>query len=232
MKILKICLIVVLPLFIYSCEKETEGLSKVTTPCNIELLGGKTVLVEVGTQYVEYGCKAFEGETDVTSKVDISGTLDTDMLGLYTKRYKVVNSDGAITIAKRLVVVFDPASASGFYRASKDSYRISSAGTGKSSANFPGNHVILIYQEKSGAYNISDLFGGWYEVRDSDPSMACSGTIKINKDGSVSLLSSRISRFGTKFTAVEGKYDAVNKTFDIVVDWESGYLFYLILIGL
>ena len=228
MKILKYCLIIVFSLFLYTCNKETEGLSKVTTPCHVELLGGETVLVEIGTQFVEPGYEAFEGEKDVTSNVVVSGTLDINMPGLYTKRYMIENSDGAVTIAKRLVVVYDPASATGLYKVSKESHRNTNP---SSSPEYASEPVLLIYQEKSGAYNISDLFGGYYSIgRGYGPFYETSGSVKINKDGSVSLVASRTTPWGDKFSSVEGTYDAASKTFELAIDWESGYTFYLILI--
>ena len=226
MKIYKYCLIAIIPLFLYACEKETEGLSKVTNPCEIELVGDETVLVEIGTHYEELGYEAFEGGKDVSSAVVVSGTLNTNVLGRYTLRYTVSNSDNAVTVAKRTVIVFDPASPTGFYKVSKDSYR-----NAPPSSEYATEPIVLVYQEESGAYFISDLFGGYYAVgRGYGPFYATGGSVKINKENVVSLASSRTTPWGDKFSSVDGTYDAENQILNIVVDWEAGYTFYLILI--
>ena len=194
----------------------------------MELLGSETVLIQLGAQFEEPGYKAFEGDKDVTNAVVVSGTLDSNVPGLYSLRYMVENSDGAVTVAKRKVVVCDPASASGLYKVSKESHRNTNA---SSSPEYASEPVLLIYQEKSGAYNVSDLFGGYYSVgRGYGPNYETGGNIKITKDGSVALVSSRTTPWGDKFSSVEGTYDAASKTFDIAVEWETGYIFYLILI--
>jgi len=221
----KYCLIAVFSLLLYSCEKKTEGLSKVTTPCNVKLLGGETVLVEIGAEYVEPGYEAFEGNQNRTKNVKVSGTLCTDVPGLYTLRYIVDNSDGATTVVKRRVIVYDPASATGFYKVSKNSYR-----NAPPSREYASEPVILIYQEKTGLYHVSDLFGGYYEVgRGYGTDYATGGSVRINDAGEVSLVSSRTTPWGDKFTSVNGIYDAENKSFDLIVDWEAGFTFYLML---
>jgi hypothetical protein len=227
MKVFRYCLTVVFAVLLFSCDKETEGLSIVSVPCDITLSGGETVLVEMGAQYEEPGYEAVgENETDVTNAVVVSGTLNTGIIGRYTLRYTVSNADGALTVAKRTVIVFDPATPTGFYKVSADSYR-----GNPPSPEYASEPVLLIYQEESGAYFISDFFGGYYSVgRAYGPDYEAGGSVRISKAGEVSLSRSPVTMWGDRFSSVTGTYSADTQVFDIVLDWESGYTFHLILI--
>lgn len=225
MKKYKYFITVMLALSLFSCNKSTEGLSYETVPCKLELLGETTVLVQTGGQYIEAGYIAVEDTIDVTAAVTVSGTLNTSVIGRYTLRYEVKNSDGVSTIAKRTVIVFDPASPTGFYKVSAESYRNSPP-----SNEYSTEPEILIYQEESGAYFVSDLFGGYYSVgRGYGANYETGGSINI-RNGAVSLVSSRTTPWGDVFSSVSGTYDSDTQTFDIVVVWDAGYTFYLKLI--
>ncbi|MDR1675774.1 MAG: DUF5012 domain-containing protein [Tannerella sp.] len=227
MKVYRYGLIAICTVLLFSCDKETEGLSKVSVPYGITLDGGETVLVEVGSPYEEPGyAAAGENDADVTSAVVVSGTLNTDVIGRYTLRYTAANADGALTVAKRTVIVFDPATPTGFYRVSADSYRNSPP-----SSEYASEPTLLVYQEESGAYFISDFFGGYYSVgRDYGSAYEVGGSVKINKAGEVSLSRSSVTPWGDLFTSVTGTYNADTQVFDIELTWEAGYVFHLILI--
>lgn len=227
MKVYRYCLTAVMAVLLFSCDKATEGLSKVTVPYGITLEGGETVLVEVGSPYEEPGYVALgENEADVTNAVVVSGTLNTDAIGRYTLRYTVANPDGALTVAKRTVIVFDPATPTGFYRVSAESYRNSPP-----SPEYASEPILLVYQEESGAYFISDFFGGYYSVgRGYGSAYEVGGSVKINNAGEVSLSRSSLTPWGDQFTSVTGTYDADSQVFEIDLVWEAGYTFHLILI--
>ncbi|MDR2042721.1 MAG: DUF5012 domain-containing protein [Tannerella sp.] len=227
MKVYRYCLTVIFTMLLFACDKETEGLSKITVPYDITLEGGETVLVELGSPYEEPGYAASgENETDVTNTVVVSGTLNTGTIGRYTLRYTVNNPEGAITVAKRTVIVFDPATPTGFYKVSADSYR-----TSPPSSEYASEPRLLVYQEESGAYFISDFFGGYYSVgRGYGAAYETGGSVKINKAGEVSLSRSSLTPWGDQFSSVTGTYNADTQVFEIDLVWESGYTFHLILI--
>ncbi|MDR1343661.1 MAG: DUF5012 domain-containing protein [Prevotellaceae bacterium] len=225
MKNLSKYFVVIAALFLASCEKETEGLSTTTLPCELALLGNATVLVELGAQYVEPGYEAIEDSVDVTAAVTVFGTVNANASGRYTLRYTVKNKDAVPTIAKRTIIVYDPASLTGFYKVSSSSYRSPSP-----SVEYKGETEVLIYQEESGAYFISDLFGGYYSVeRDLGADYETSGTIRIDRRGEISLVSSSSTPWDDKFEKVTGSYDESSQTFTLVGEW-NGYTFYLTLI--
>jgi hypothetical protein len=215
--------IIIAVLLFAACDKETEGLSTTTIPCELTLDGSAITLVEVNSQYAEPGYEAVEDSADVTGAVVVSGTLNTNAIGRYTLRYTVKNKDGVPTIAKRTVIVFDPSSPTGFYKVSSESYR-----DNPPSQEYASEPTVLIYQEESGAYFVSDLFGGYYSVgRGYGEAYETGGTVKIGKTGAVSLVSSRRTPWGDEFSKVEGTYDSSALTFELDIDWEAGYTFHL-----
>jgi hypothetical protein len=218
---------ILLPLlFLASCEKDTEELSTIAIPCELTLLGDEIVLVELNLQYEEPGYEAVEGTIDVTDAVTVSGTVNTNTSGRYTLRYTVTNKNGVPTIVKRTIIVYDPVSPTGFYKVSANSYR-----NNPPSSEYESEPEVLIYQEESGAYFVSDLFGGFYSVgRGYGADYETGGTVKIGRQGEISLVNSQTTLWGTKFSKITGSYDKDTQTFTLVIDWESGYTFYLTLI--
>ncbi|GHT24541.1 hypothetical protein AGMMS4957_17730 [Bacteroidia bacterium] len=181
MKLYKYYLLIASAFCLFACENEMDDLSRETVPCEIVLDGAKTVLVEMGNPYIDPGYEAFQGNIDVTEDVIVSGTLDINTAGKYTLRYTVKNSDGVSTIEKRTVIVFDPVSPSGFYKVSKDSYR-----NAPPTKEYESEPTVLIYQEESGAYYISDLFGGFYDVgRGYGSRYAVGGAVNISRKGKI-----------------------------------------------
>jgi len=61
----------------------------------ITLVGDNPVTLDVGTAYVEPGYIATDNyEGNITAKVVVSGTLNQDVLGIYTLKYNVKDSSG------------------------------------------------------------------------------------------------------------------------------------------
>ena len=73
---------------------------------NIELLGGDSVKVLVGSSYEEFGYKAYTDYLDLTDKVVISGNVDTKKLGKYKLSYEI-NSLFFSDKVEREVLVID-----------------------------------------------------------------------------------------------------------------------------
>ncbi|MEG0994847.1 MAG: DUF5011 domain-containing protein, partial [Bacilli bacterium] len=78
-----------------------------STP-KIELLGNATVYVEVSESFVDSFVKATDSKYgDLTSKVIVSGVVDTKTLGTYTLTYKVTNPDNRSAEITRTIIVRD-----------------------------------------------------------------------------------------------------------------------------
>ncbi|MBC9796829.1 immunoglobulin-like domain-containing protein [Sinomicrobium weinanense] len=106
MKIFKIniLVIVVLGFLAVSCSEERPIESDITFYPTFELAGGPYVLVEKGTSYEDV-VTAMEGDTEI--EVVTTGSVDTNVEGLYVLNYSATNSDGFDGTALRYVIVTD-----------------------------------------------------------------------------------------------------------------------------
>lgn len=103
-----------------SCEKDSLGVSTVTTYPTVEVLGDQAMTIAVGGTYTESGCIAMEGPEDITSRVVVTGSVDPTTPGVYTITYTVANKDGFTAFNRRYVGVIDATAAamdlSGVYK--------------------------------------------------------------------------------------------------------------------
>ena len=74
----------------------------------IKLIGATNITIKVNEKYEEQGAKATDDKDgDLTSKIEISGKVDTSKVGTYTLTYKVKDSSGNETKATRTVKVIE-----------------------------------------------------------------------------------------------------------------------------
>ena len=162
-----------------SCEKETEGKTRITYYPTIELQGEETVYVNKGDSYVEPGYASFLNGEDVTSQVTVVSNVDESKSGVYTINYVTIqNEDGFDNAATRKVVVLDFDDAiEGIYVLSDDSFR----DYGGTVALYGAAYEILLISNGDGTYNVSDLFAGWYDQRAGYGSnYACQAVMEIS----------------------------------------------------
>jgi hypothetical protein len=226
-RILKYGLPVIAAVGLASCnaDKETEGVSRITYYCDLELKGAPTIIANVGTPYAEPGYIAKEAETDVTAKVTVSGAVNTAVPGMYKLTYSVSNQDGFPKTAVRTVIVADATSSaleSGLYTVASTSDRNGTTAYGK-------DFTILIYQQSPGVFYISDFLGGWYEQRAGyGGSYAMIGTFSF--DGSnLSMRTSHIAGWDDGLDEAAGDaigtYAAATKTITYTVHYVGAYAF-------
>lgn len=219
MKVLyKYSLIIAAIFFLFSCDKETEGLSRITYYCDLILDGDATMLVPLGGTYVEPGYIALENEEDVTGDVTVAGTVNTSVAGLYRLVYSVYNTDGFAKTAVRQVVVYDPtpsAMPSGFYTVDASSNR---NGTTVYGREFP----ILMYQVSPGKFYVSDLLGGYYDQRAGyGSSYAMVGHIALDANNVITLIDSKVAGWGDSLDGlINGSFDPGTQT----VKWTAQYI--------
>ncbi len=83
---------------------DTVGSSRITYFPLLTMKGAAYVAVPLGTAYVEPGVSAMEGTN--TIPVTTSGTVNSNVAGVYSLNYSAVNKDGFPATASRNVVVF------------------------------------------------------------------------------------------------------------------------------
>ena len=78
------------------------------SPPGLELFGGKDTTLNVYSNWVEPGYKALDRiDGNLTSEVKVSGTVNTNRLGVYVLTYEVKDAKNNLSIAKRTVHVVD-----------------------------------------------------------------------------------------------------------------------------
>ncbi len=72
----------------------------------ITLKNGENIMLIVGNDYEEYGYEAYDSyDGDLTSKVTVTGNVDSKKEGIYTIKYQVQDSSGNKKMVKRTVTV-------------------------------------------------------------------------------------------------------------------------------
>ncbi len=106
MKHYKYIIILMVSFFcLFSCEKETEGISRITEYPTFEMQGGDFIFVKVNSTFTDPGVTAYAGETELP--VEVNGTVDTSVPGIYSLQYAAINSDGLPASTQRTVAVVE-----------------------------------------------------------------------------------------------------------------------------
>lgn len=192
-----------------SCNDDEDQLtdSRLTYYPVLELNGDEVVTVPVGTAYNEQSCTATMQGEDCSSKVVISGAVDTNTIGLYTVYYSLTNSDGFSSSTSRTVIVYDPTittDISGTYTVQEGTYRNYN---GKLTA-FAG-YTVDIEKVAPGIFYVSDFLAGYYDQRAGyGENYACTGYMNLNSDNTLKLLSSSVAGWGDSLEKLDnGTYD-------------------------
>lgn len=217
-KILAYLLVPVLAVALWSCDKSTEGLTRITYYPTLEVLGESTVIVNVGESYADEGCYAELNGEDVSSEVIATSTVDNSKPGVYSISYIIYNADGFSTTASRTVYVVDPENIATLY-----------LGESITSTRHYYDALIYITDNGDGTYHLDDLMGG-FQFNGLNPGFEptydfhAEVDFKINADNSISLTSEVGSwYFGDTGDIVlgltSGTYDSAARTFTLEVDY-------------
>lgn len=199
-----------------SCNDDHDQLtdSRVTYFANLELLGDDVIELNVGDTFVDPGFVATEGEEDITSKVKVTGTVDTSKGGFYTLSYSVSNKDNFSVEASRLVMVKNPNSlASAYY------------GESQYGSRHYYNSPITITDRGNGTFLIDDLVGGFYcygRYPGYEPTydFHCEAVIKLNPDNSIELVQVGSWYWAPDYpTITSGTYDPATGTVTLIEDF-------------
>lgn len=223
--------IAMLSLTLSSCEKETEGVTRITYFPTIELNGDAVMQVAKGEEYVEPGYVSMMNGEDVTSGVIVSSNVDTEHSGVYSIQYvTVTNEDGFSSSATRTVVVLDANDPiEGFYTVTPDSYR----DYGGSIVEFANPYEVLIIGEGNGVYSIDDLFAGWYSQRAGyGEAYNCSAYFTVEGSNmTVDPSDTYVAGWGDSIDSFhDASYNASENTFSYAADYAGAMTFYITLV--
>ena len=87
------------------CDLADPIESEITEYADFNMEGESFIYHQVGTAFTDPGVTAMEGEDEL--EVQITGTVDPNVTGVYYITYSAVNSDGFAASADRIVAVGD-----------------------------------------------------------------------------------------------------------------------------
>jgi len=188
LKIFKVLGISALILAISSCSLDPVIHSEVTNYPILALKGSSTIFVAAGTTYNDPGISATEDGVDITYTSTATGkfrngkTLDLNVADEYTQTYKAVNKDGFARTIDRKVIVYKNGdlvnSIEGLYLSTT---RRNGSLLPASQGSSVDQKYVFIWKNSNGTYQISDAFGGWYNLgRNIAKSETPGGTITGN----------------------------------------------------
>ncbi len=218
-----------------SCNDDNDELtdSRLTYYADLQMEGDEFMTVPVGSTFVDPGCKGTLAGEDITNDIKIVGADDVDpnTVGFYYITYSAVGSDGYPASVERTVCVYDPSvttDISGDYTVQEGSYRywFSSGAT----VMFSG-YPVIIEQVVPGIFSISDMMGGYYDVRAGyGPRYAMSGYIQLTGDNEILALSGYVPGWGDSYDEFyDGSYDPETQTVTFDIDYAGSMQFHIIL---
>lgn len=197
-----------------SCEDTSEDISKVTYFASLELKGESAMKINLNETYVEPGFTAMEGDEDITSKVKISGVVNSAVSDIYTLIYSVANVDGFSVSEQRDVLVAAPTFDSAYY------------GETKIGSRHYVNAPIHIMDNGDGTYAIDDIMGGFQfhglnAGLEPAYDLHAEAVIKLNDDNSISLVSlgSWAPELGLTLGLNSGSYDPTTGVVELNVQY-------------
>jgi len=212
--------VVVFSTFLSGCEKDitTQDHSTITHFVTFEIKGVNAyneTAVALGSDYVDQGVVAMEGDKDVTSSVAVSGEVDTSTLGVYTISYSATNKDGYSSTVERTVLVYDPSASlsSTDLTGSYDGLRINAGAGG----------TVDIHQVIPGIFYISDMFAGYYaQSKGYGKSYAAPGYFMLNSDNSITFITGYVSGWASPIIGSNATYDPATKTISFTSTFDDG----------
>lgn len=200
-----------------SCDKDTEGLSRITTYAVLEMNGESFVKVNVGGSFNDPGCVATMGGEDVTDQIQVSSNVDTSKPGFYNVNYVVYNDDGFPASASRTVMVVDPNNFAGVY-----------LGESEFGSRHYYNAPINITKRADGTFLIDDLAGGFYcygRYPGYEPTydFHLEAILQLNADNTIEVLAQGGWYWGDPMEDVSGSYDPATGTIKLVMDFGAPF---------
>ena len=200
-----------------SCDKDTEGLSRITTYAVLEMNGESFMKVNVGGSFNDPGCVATMGGEDVTDQIQVNSNVDTSKPGFYNVNYVVYNDDGFPASASRTVMVVDPNNFAGAY-----------LGESEFGSRHYYNAPINITKRSDGTFLIDDLAGGFYcygRYPGYEPTydFHLEAILQLNADNTIEVLAQGGWYWGDPMEDVSGSYDPATGTIKLVMDFGAPF---------
>ena len=203
-----------------SCNDDEDQLTdtRVTHFAELELLGDEWIELYVGQPFTDPGYKATEGSEDITSRVVVTGSVNTAVGAFYNLDYSVANKDGFAVSASRTVMVKDPNNfASAYY------------GESQYGSRHYYDAPITIKSLGGNQYLIDDILGGFYAYGRYPQYLGSldfllEAAIQLNDDNTISLLQFGDWYWGTDVPdLLDGSYDPATGTIVLNMDFGAPF---------
>ena len=218
-----------------SCNDDNDELtdSRLTYYADLQMQGDEFMLVPVGSNFVDPGCTGTLAGEDITDKIVIEGAdeVDPNTPGFYYITYSAVGSDGFPASVERTVCVYDPSvttDITGECTVQEGSYRYwFSTGAVVQFSGYP----VIIERVVPGIFYISDMMGGYYDVRAGYGSKyAMNGYLQLTPDNEVLALSGIVPGWSDSYDEFyNGSYDPETGTVTYDLDYAGSMQFHIIL---
>lgn len=214
-------------ILLWSCQKDTENVSRITYFPNFEFKGSAVVLHSLGTPYVDAGCTASEDGKDLPITVEVVGestgykgtVIKTDVVDKYRVVYTATNSDGFPGTRERVVYVAKTGnlttSIEGLYTSTV--LRNSAGG-----AAYTNMKYLIISKKSATEYVLSCGIGGYYALgRNYGPGYLAPVTITANNitANNFSFAPFSVGTFGGAVQITSFIVDATAKTITVKSEW-------------
>ena len=157
-------------IFLSSCAYEDPITSTVTDYAVITLTGDDPVFISVGETYTDPGAVVTVGGVEVPydvrfegkfSGLDFDDVLDTSVPDIYSQLYSAVNEDGFPASGARQVIVSNTGD---LVTSIEGVYTATVVRNGVGGDQYTDMEYVLIWKNEDGSYEISDAFGGYYDL--------------------------------------------------------------------
>jgi hypothetical protein len=231
-KIQYLTLIVASAFAVFSCDEDSEGVSRITHYPVITLNGDDQLFIDKGAEYTEPGGVALEGESEITLDVDYTGTyftgpvsnIDTSIPDVYSATYTAINKDGFPGVATRTIYV---AGQGDLTTNLEGLYTATVVRNGVVSPQYQNLEYVIIAKTGANTYQLSDGIAGYYDLgRLYGPGYAAlDATFTANNIATDNFTfgpAFGVGAFGGVATITSMDVNEVTKTIHYVVEWDAG----------
>lgn len=188
----------------YSCEKQTEGLSRVTNYVKLELKGEPCIFFEKGKPFDDPGVVALKNGVDVSSSVVVNPKVDGTVTGVFQVTYTAVNEDGFPSSVTRQVICYDPACP-----IATGKYDVSGVRTSKGTPSSFGGYQLIVAGLSPDKIWVEDLLGGFYCYgRGIGALYSCRDELNIVGNTLTHTGAGAVPAWGDAITSCTGSFDA------------------------
>ncbi|MFV0291666.1 MAG: hypothetical protein ACK5IJ_12340 [Mangrovibacterium sp.] len=224
-------------LLLASCDKSTEGISRITNYASIVLHGDATIFSNAQNLYEDPGVTVTEGDEEIDYTVSVKGeytgfagpSLTSQIADYYVQTYSAVNVDGFSSSKERIIYQVETGNLTnniaGLYTTTVNR-------NGAGTAGYENMKYVLISKISDKQYIMSCGIGAYYQLGRKyglaydAPLTFTANNIAAND---FTIPNFTVGTFGGVCVMSNLSVDPANKTISYSTSWDSGYTFDVVL---